>query len=46
MRELGLIQDEGEALSFFENPARYRGLAAEKARAIAAKYRALMQSKK
>jgi adenylosuccinate lyase len=43
MRELGLIRDAGEALSFFENPARYRGLAAEKARAIASKYRALVK---
>jgi adenylosuccinate lyase len=42
MRELGLIRDDGEAPSFFENPARYRGLAAEKARAIAKKYRSLM----
>jgi adenylosuccinate lyase len=40
--ELGLIAEEGEALSFFENPARYRGLAAKKARSLAAKYRALM----
>jgi adenylosuccinate lyase len=44
MRELGLARDDGEALSFFENPARYRGLAAEKARAIASKYRALMDT--
>jgi adenylosuccinate lyase len=44
MRELGLAQDDGDALSFFENPARYRGLAAEKAIAIASKYRALMKS--
>jgi adenylosuccinate lyase len=42
MLGLGLIRDEAEAPAFFENPARYRGLAAEKARTIAARYRKLM----
>ena len=42
MLELGLITDEAGAVAFFENPARYRGLAAEKARSIAARYRDLM----
>jgi adenylosuccinate lyase len=42
MLELGLVADEAEAPSFFENPARYRGLALQKAKAIAAKYRSLM----
>jgi adenylosuccinate lyase len=45
MRELGLARDDEEAFSFFENPSRYRGLATEKARAIASKYRALMDKR-
>jgi adenylosuccinate lyase len=45
MRELGIVSDEGEALSFFQNPARYNGLSAKKAKTIAAKYRALMTAK-
>ena len=44
MLELGLIRDEAEAPDFFENPARYSGLAACKARTIAARYRKLMNS--
>jgi hypothetical protein len=44
MLKLGLIRDKSEALSFFGNPSLYRGLAAQKARTIAAKYKALMQS--
>jgi adenylosuccinate lyase len=42
---LGIIPGAGEALSFFERPERYRGLAAEKARALAVKYRKLMGGK-
>ncbi|MDR0623713.1 MAG: adenylosuccinate lyase [Treponema sp.] len=36
---LGLIPSAGEALSFFDRPERYKGLAVKKAKAIAAKYR-------
>ncbi|MDR0663464.1 MAG: adenylosuccinate lyase [Spirochaetaceae bacterium] len=43
MLGLGLIADEAEAPSFFENPARYSGLAVQKAKTIAAKYRSLMK---
>jgi adenylosuccinate lyase len=45
MAELGLIKKDGAvsvidaALTWFENPEHYRGLAAKKARSIAAKYR-------
>jgi adenylosuccinate lyase len=45
MAELGLIEKDGAdavtgaALAWFENPEHYRGLAAKKARSIAAKYR-------
>jgi adenylosuccinate lyase len=42
MTELGIIQSRAEALSFFEQPERYRGLAAEKAKELSAKYRKLM----
>jgi adenylosuccinate lyase len=49
-RELGLVQGDEDpeaaqcaALAFFENPERYRGLAAEKAKAIAEKYLKLME---
>jgi adenylosuccinate lyase len=42
MAELGIIKDETDALSFFEQPERYRGLSAEKARELSAKYRKLM----
>jgi adenylosuccinate lyase len=43
MTELGLITGPEKALSWFERPEEYRGLSAVKARAIAAKYRALME---
>jgi adenylosuccinate lyase len=39
MAELGIISSAGEVLSFFEKPERYSGLAAKKAKTIAAKYR-------
>jgi adenylosuccinate lyase len=42
MAELGLVSDPAGALSWFESPQRYRGLAAEKAKALAVKYRGLM----
>ncbi len=42
MAELGLVPSAADALSFFRQPERYRGLAAEKARFLARKYRALM----
>jgi adenylosuccinate lyase len=42
LAELGLVSSSACALSFFEEPEKYRGLAAEKARSIAVKYRNLM----
>ncbi|MDR2052730.1 MAG: adenylosuccinate lyase [Treponema sp.] len=45
MAELGIIKDEAEAPAFFEQPERYRGLAAEKARELSAKYRKLITAK-
>ncbi len=45
MMELGLAKNADEALDFFRQPERYRGLAAVKARALAAKYRALMATR-
>jgi adenylosuccinate lyase len=42
MAELGLAASPAEALSFFEKPEKYRGIAAEKARALAQKYSKLM----
>jgi adenylosuccinate lyase len=39
MAELGIIKNASEAPAFFEKPENYRGLAAEKARALAQKYR-------
>jgi len=42
MVDLGLIGAAEDALSFFGQPERYRGLAAEKARALAAKYRGIL----
>ena len=39
---LGLVPSADKALSFFERPELYRGLAVKKARSIAAKYRNLM----
>jgi adenylosuccinate lyase len=44
MAELGIVPDADAALSFFEKPERYCGLAAKKARELAAKYRGLMNS--
>jgi len=42
MAELGLVPSADEALSFFERPERYNGLAAKKAKALARKYKTLM----
>jgi adenylosuccinate lyase len=42
MKELGLIASPDLALTFFENPQCYRGLAGEKAKTLAEKYRKLM----
>jgi adenylosuccinate lyase len=42
LKELGLIETTDDALSFFENPQRYCGLASVKAKTIAKKYKALM----
>jgi adenylosuccinate lyase len=42
MAELGLVPSAADALSFFEHPERYCGLAVKKAQRLAAKYRALM----
>lgn len=42
MAELGLAASPQEALSFFERPERYSGLAAKKAKALALKYKNLM----
>jgi adenylosuccinate lyase len=44
MKELGLVNDEGEALAFFQDPCRYSGLAAKKAREIATKYKQILLS--
>ncbi|MDR1419385.1 MAG: adenylosuccinate lyase [Treponema sp.] len=43
MAELGMIPDPSGALSFFERPELYSGLAAKKAKELAAKYRKLME---
>jgi adenylosuccinate lyase len=43
MAELGLVSEPSKALSWFETPEGYRGLAAEKAKALAVKYRGLMK---
>ncbi|MDR0389163.1 MAG: adenylosuccinate lyase [Spirochaetaceae bacterium] len=43
MVELGIIKNASEALEFFEKPENYRGLAPEKARALAKKYRDIMK---
>jgi adenylosuccinate lyase len=40
---LGWIKSPGEALSWFEKPERYCGLAVKKARTLAVKYRELME---
>ncbi|MDR0583310.1 MAG: adenylosuccinate lyase [Treponema sp.] len=42
MAELGLAASPQEALSFFEKPERYSGLAAKKAKSLAQKYKKLM----
>ncbi|WP_010254655.1 lyase family protein [Treponema primitia] len=42
MAELGLVASASDALSFFEKPERYCGLAVKKAKTLAAKYRQLM----
>jgi adenylosuccinate lyase len=44
MTELGLIDGPASALSWFEKPEQYRGLAVKKARELAAKYRKLMEA--
>ncbi|MDR1970731.1 MAG: adenylosuccinate lyase [Treponema sp.] len=45
MTELGLVSDPARALSWFEKPEQYRGLAAQKAKELARKYRELMKTK-
>jgi adenylosuccinate lyase len=42
LKELGLIKTTDGALSFFENPQRYCGLASVKAKAITKKYKTLI----
>jgi adenylosuccinate lyase len=42
LAKLGLIEKAAAALQWFEKPESYRGLAAEKAKALALKYRKLM----
>jgi len=42
MTELGLVATPKEAVSFFNKPERYSGLAAHKAKSLARKYKALM----
>jgi adenylosuccinate lyase len=44
MAELALVKTASEALSFFEKPEQYNGLAVKKAQTIAQKYRALMKT--
>ncbi|GHV52126.1 adenylosuccinate lyase [Spirochaetia bacterium] len=43
MAELGLVSNTADALSWFEKPEQYNGLAAKKAKALAVKYRKLME---
>jgi adenylosuccinate lyase len=45
MVELGLVSNVADALSWFEKPEQYNGLAVKKAKTLAAKYRELMQKK-
>ncbi|GHV62014.1 adenylosuccinate lyase [Spirochaetia bacterium] len=45
MAELGLVSNATDALSWFEKPEQYNGLAVKKAKALAVKYRVLMQKK-
>jgi len=40
--QLGIISEKTQALSFFENPLHYSGIASKKAKALAEKYRTLM----
>jgi len=42
LSELGITAKTEDALTFFENPQRYCGLAAKKAKTLAEKYKALM----
>jgi adenylosuccinate lyase len=42
MAELGLVKTASDALSFFEKPEQYNGLAVKKAQTLARKYRVLM----
>jgi adenylosuccinate lyase len=42
MAELGIVSSQADALSFFEKPERYSGLAVQKAKTIAQKYKKLM----
>jgi adenylosuccinate lyase len=42
MAELGLVASADDALSFFEKPERYSGLAVHKAKSLARKYKTLM----
>jgi adenylosuccinate lyase len=42
MAELGTVSSKADALSFFEKPERYSGLAVQKAKTIAQKYKKLM----
>jgi adenylosuccinate lyase len=44
MAELSLVKTASDALSFFEKPEQYNGLAVKKAQTIAQKYRALMNT--
>jgi adenylosuccinate lyase len=44
MAELGLVSSAADAVSFFEKPERYCGLAVKKAKTLAVKYRKLMSS--
>ncbi|MDR0487300.1 MAG: adenylosuccinate lyase [Treponema sp.] len=41
LSELGLVASAADALSFFENPQRYSGLAVQKAKTLADKYKKL-----
>jgi adenylosuccinate lyase len=45
LAELGLVSSADNALSFFENPLNYSGLAAKKAKTICEKYKKLMGGK-
>ena len=43
MAELGIVSAPDDALSFFEKPERYNGLAAQKARQLAQKYKQIFK---